>query len=185
MRMVLLLALLLTGGACAAPDERAAQRESERSESVMELRSAPTEIVVGGVTVALATSLWVNAAPTMPETSGPEPIRGIVNIVGRDSQPIETGTRITHVWLVRGGQVWERAKPEEQDAEDPSYTDAQGIHRNRPGSPTFRVVLRSGPAWGADGAIADAAIDVVARVADSKGRTYLLRAAKQPIGRVQ
>jgi hypothetical protein len=84
------------------------------------------------------------------------------------------------VWLLNGDQVWETADPEEQDEQDPSYVDADGVPRNRPDSPAFRIALRSGPSWDRP-----SRVDVIVRIVGPVGRTYLLRAPAQAVGSVQ
>lgn len=118
------------------------------------LRGAPTEAALDATTrVELAPSMWADVSPSMPPREHPPAINGLVKVVATQGSLAGKGIAIDHVWIVKGSDVWEATDPPESDSQDPAYTDAQGVARNRPDSPEFTIALRAGPPWGAEGKI--------------------------------
>ena len=131
--------------------------------TLAQLQKAPTVLVVDGETVTLKSVMWRDFMPTMPPVKNGQPLTAVL------SAP--SVVRIEEAWFIHGREVWKPVKLEEQDLKDPTL-------RNQPDSPVFRVIARGGPKWGPE-----IRIDIVARVKDRNGRTYLIRAEKQGIGR--
>ncbi|MEB2344370.1 MAG: hypothetical protein OZ948_06510 [Deltaproteobacteria bacterium] len=151
------------------------------SELVAMLRGAPTEAALDATTrVELAPSMWADVGPSMPPREHPPAINGLVKVVATQGSLAGKGIAIDHVWIVKGNDVWEATDPPESDSQDPAYTDAQGVARNRPDSPEFTIALRAGPPWGAEGKIF-----VVVRIVTPGGTAFLLRAPEQPIATVE
>ena len=132
--------------------------------TLAQLREAPTTLTIDGSPVVLKTVMWRDFMPTMPQAKNGQPLTAILSV--------PSVVRIEEAWFIHGREVWKPKQLEEQDLKDPTL-------RNQPDSPVFRVVARGGPKWGPE-----IRIDVVARVKDRRGRTWLVRAEKQGIGRV-
>jgi len=127
-----------------------------------ELRRAPLSITVDGVDVVLTSYLWRDFQPTSPPDGKGLAVSVHVGIT--DGSPIPSTITADAVWVVYGGQVWAASLEEVSLASPmPSY---------------YEAVARDGPKWGPA-----VAVDVIARVHDSKGATWLLRAASQTINR--
>lgn len=105
---------------------------------------------------------------------------GIFAAVTDDGKAFPTGLRIERAWVLFDGKAWEATELREQDITDRSYEDAEGVTRNRPGSPMFRVVASNGPKWGPG-----VEVDVVVGLIDGQGRRTLLRAPKQIVARLE
>lgn len=105
---------------------------------------------------------------------------GIFAAVTDDGKAFPNGLRIERAWVLFNGKAWEASELTEQDMTDRSYEDAEGVSRNRPGSPTFGVVARNGPKWGPG-----VEVDVVVGLIDGHGRRTLLRAPKQTVARLE
>ena len=66
------------------------------------------------------------------------------------------------MWVLKGADTWSALPREER-----SRTET---------SPLYELVARDGPKWGPG-----ISVDVVIRLLDGNGRTYLLRVADRPI----
>ena len=165
---------------CAGSAYCAAQAGGAAPVPLSELRQAPLAITVGGRRLSLSTVMWRDFMPTAPGTPDRHPLSGSLRVAAADGKAFPPGVKVDRAWILFDDKSWEVPAPlEEQDAQDPSYKNAQGVYANRPDSPTFAVVARGGPSAGPE-----ASVEVVVRVTDGKGRHFLLRAAGQKIGRV-
>lgn len=168
LRAVLLVAALSGPGVAAvAEDDCAEGRRANASQSI------------GGRTLTLSASLWRDCMPSIQPAKGCRPIQGVVAVTAEDGKAFLAGLRIDHVWLESAGRSWDTATIEEQDAEDPSHSDTNGVPRNRLDSSSFRIALRNGPDWEMT-----SKVDVIVRLVDASGREYHLRIVNQPVERV-
>ena len=129
--------------------------------------------------MALSGTLWRDFMPSIPSSRDGKPLIAIFKVATADGKSFPAGVRADRAWVIFGEQLWEPSQLEEQDAAEPSYRNKRGAYANRQDSPAFNLVARGGPKWGTG-----VAVDMVVRLTDKDGRHYLLRAAKQGIGKV-
>ena len=130
--------------------------------SLATLRSAPTSAQVGSQTLILSAQLWRNFEPPVPPGGRPMTAVFVVSTSDTASMPaVEADVG----WLVNGTEVW-RAVLENNELADP-YPN------------TILKFAYNGPKW-APGTL----VDVIVRVRDVSGKTYLVRAANRPVERL-
>ena len=132
--------------------------------TIAQLRAAPVTVTVGGVTMTLRTHLWRDFMPGVTRPGRRRPKRGLlasIKVVATDAKAIPPGLVADTVWLIKGDEVWTSPLKE--------------VRRRGPG---LDVMVRNGPAWPTG-----IKVDVVVRLRDKGGKSYLLRAAQQPIKR--
>jgi hypothetical protein len=128
--------------------------------ALTELSAAPTSIVVAGTRLALSTSLWRDFQPISPPDG--KPLVAGLQMRTDDGSPVPGSVRADMVWVVYEGEAWSRVPQEERTRMETA--------------PVYEVVARDGPKWGPN-----VTVDVIVRLVDGSGRTFLLRAASQPI----
>jgi hypothetical protein len=124
-----------------------------------QLSSAPTRIVADGQTLTLTTFLYRDFMPISPPDG--KPLGGTLRIQTDDGSPVSAGVTAETSWVINKGEVW-------------STTVEQWPRADT--APNYEVIVRGGPKWGPN-----VTVDVVARVRDSKGTMFLLRAPEQSI----
>ena len=149
------LALVLAG-CCLGDSSEAAPPD------IKSLKSAPEKIRIGRNQFALECYLWRDFAPGGP--AGGTRLIASVTVKEVNGKPIPAGLRATYLWALNGNKVWATRFSEEP----------------RPPAPPAHIekVAREGPGWEPG-----TAVDVIVRMADAKGKTYLLRARNQRIAR--
>jgi hypothetical protein len=125
-----------------------------------QLVSAPTRIVADGKTLTLTTSLWRDFMPISPPDG--KPLVAVLTIAADDGSAVPATVTADTSWVILSSDVWTAAVEQRSRAET---------------APAYEVIARNGPKWGPD-----VTVDVVVRLTDSTGRTFLLRAAGQTIG---
>lgn len=127
--------------------------------SLATLRSAPTFAQVGSQTLILSAHLWRDFEPPVPPGGGPLTAVFVVSTSDTASMP---AVEADIGWLVNGTEVW-RAVLENSELADP-YPN------------TILKFAYNGPKW-APGTL----VDVIVRVRDASGETYLIRAPNRPV----
>jgi hypothetical protein len=129
-----------------------------------ELLAAPLQIEIDGRQYALETFLWRDFMP--PSEPNGSPLAAVVNITAIDGLPFPAEIGSNRLWVVNGEEVWE--------------TGFSGENRPRDAAHPHQLekYASGGPKW--DTGIQ---VEVVVRVTTLSGKTYLLRATKQIIGR--
>jgi hypothetical protein len=133
---------------------------SPSSVTPSDLTAAPTSVSLGGKSIRLETSLWRDFQPIAPPDG--KPLVALLQIKTEDGSDVPATLRADMVWVFNGSQSWS-AVPQEE--------------RPRPEtSPVYELVARDGPKWGPG-----ISVDVVVRLLSPDRRSFLLRAADQPI----
>lgn len=101
------------------------------------------------------------------------PLMVAVKITSADKQALPSGIRMERVWVLYGEESWEvsdlRGRKPGQDGDNEGWIRCSTL-------PVCEVTVRDGPKWGPG-----VDVDVVVRLSDSEGRTYLLQAPNQKI----
>ena len=120
---------------------------------------APRLATIGGIQFRAQASL---GRDFMPSTS-PSGLTAAIRIQTADDSPIPASVTADSAWVYNGRDVWRTAVAEEQPR-SASY---------------FDVVARRGPTWepGTE-------VDVVVRLEDGAGHSFLLQAPRQRISRI-
>lgn len=125
-----------------------------------QLISAPPRIVADGKTLTLTSSLWRDFMPISPPDG--KPLVAVLTIATADGSPVPATVTADTSWVIHSSDVWSAAVEQRPRAET---------------APAYEVIARNGPKWGPD-----VTVDVVVRLVDSTGRSFLLRAPGQTIG---
>jgi hypothetical protein len=125
-----------------------------------QLDSAPTRIVADGKTLTLSTSLWRDFMPISPPDG--KPLVAVLKIAAENGSEVPASVTADTSWVIHSTEVWSAAVEQRPRAET---------------APAYEVIARNGPKWGPD-----VSVDVVVRLVDSTGRSFLLRAPGQAIG---
>jgi hypothetical protein len=129
---------------------------------VADLAAASSSVVINGQQLTLVASLWRDFMPVAPPDG--QPLAAILRVQAPGGVRISSTFHVDAAWLVNGGEVWATGVGDERiETQSPMY---------------YEVIARDGPKW-APGA----SVDVVVRIRESSGTTYLLRAAGQRIQR--
>ena len=129
-----------------------------------ELRNAPQEVSLGGVTVHLGTYLWRDFQPVTPPDG--KPLIAVLRVTSVDATAIPASVQADSAWVLNTNLAWATAVHEEQP---------------RGASPaSVEVVARGGPKWGPG-----IDVDVVVRLHDAAGTEVLLQARGQFIERTE
>ena len=129
--------------------------------SISELLAAPDTITVEGRKLTLSTYMWRDFMPASPPDG--HPLLAILYITAADTAQLQSSISADAVWIVHNQEVWKSWL-----ANDPSQQP-----RNR-----IAKMARDGPKWGPG-----IYVPVIVRVVNGQGKTYLLRADDQFIGR--
>ena len=123
------------------------------------LEAAPETLTIASRDYTLETGLYRDFFPVCPRDGRPLMVSAYVIADGEEAFPAALDA--DHVWVINGEEVWEK------DLSDPEV-----------GGPVNRLVrtAKNGPLWKPH-----LYVDVVVRLVDTKGNTYLLRAADQEI----
>jgi hypothetical protein len=126
---------------------------------LQDLLAAPETLSIGGKSLVLSTSLWLDLMPTVPPSN--PPLIAIIYVRSADSTEPPNSVSPDVVWIVSGRQIW------------------GGFLQDTfaPGQNVIAKVARNGPGW-------DGSVEVIVRIVDSGGTAHLLRAASQQIGKV-
>jgi hypothetical protein len=125
------------------------------------VRGAPEEVQIGGVKLRLSTYLWRDLMPVAPPDG--EPLRALLSIATADSSAFPATVKADAAWVLNGGLVWATAVQES---------------RRVPGEPVLEVFAEGGPKWGPG-----IEVDVVVRLRAAAGKSWYLKALRQPIHR--
>jgi hypothetical protein len=123
------------------------------------LLSAPTHVVADGKGLTLAAFLWRDFMPISPPDG--KALVAVLSIRTDDGSPVPAAITVDTSWTILNMEVWSAAVEQRPRAET---------------APIYQVIARNGPKWGPN-----VAVDVVVRLADSRGRAFLLRAPGQTI----
>lgn len=127
-----------------------------------EIVNAPHEIVVGGTALQLGTYLWRDFQPsTSPDTR----LLAQLRIQAGTGNPIPPGLSVEKAWLILDDKAWVSTPRQEGPPSSES---------------NLEYMSRGGPAWSVG-----ALVTAVVQVRDASNNVYFLRAAPQPIGRVE
>lgn len=126
-----------------------------------ELLTAPSFVTIDARSVVLDVGLWRDFQPATPPDG--KPLVAIMRPVREDNGASPAGVRIEAAWVIFGLEKWTADVSEERFASPPEQTH-------------YEVVAREGPKWGPG-----VSVDVVVRLRDAAGATWLLRAPNQPI----
>ena len=131
-------------------------------DSALELRTAPVTVDVQGRSLSLEAHLWRDFMPVAPPDG--QPLAAVLRVHASGGSP-PAGLEAMAVWILHQDQIW---MSEALDVMPP----------DSPAPPYYEAVARGGPKWGPD-----VRVDVIVRLRDAIGRTYLLRAPDQLIQR--
>jgi len=127
-----------------------------------DLRNAPQQTTLGGVTLRLETYLWRDFQPITPPDG--EPLIAVLRVKSVDGTSVPAALQADSAWIINGDLAWATAVGEERSrGADASF---------------FEVVARDGPKWGPGIEVA-----VVVRLRDGAGHRVLLQARGQVINR--
>lgn len=131
---------------------------------ISQLLASPDTIIVDGRQLYLATYLNRDFMPISPPDGKPL----VVNCYVSSTDTLDVNELISTdaIWVVYLGQVWR------------SWLTTPTAPINPYWAKSVAGIARDGPKWGPH-----VNVDVVVRVIDSKGKTQLLRASDQWIGR--
>jgi hypothetical protein len=171
--MNIIFTLLLALIAAAYPFQKfpalVGQSKENLSVSIIDLRKAPTEVVLDGKSLSLSAYLWRDFNPSSPPDG--TPMMAVFKVATSDKKPFPSGVRMDRAWVLFGEQMWETSKFRAQVKRPP---DGKDSWVNCPHSPVCEADARDGPKWGPD-----VFVDVVVRLIDKEGRHHLLQAPKQ------
>lgn len=125
-----------------------------------ELASAPTAVTVAGKSLRLETFLTRDFMPISPPDG--KPLGGVLRIRTADSSGVPATVRADMVWVLNGSETWSAVPREERSRSETA--------------PVYELIARDGPKWGPG-----ITVDVVVRLRDAAGRSFLLRAPNQDI----
>jgi len=161
------MCLLLLGVTCAAlaslgcgSGSPAAPESSQQDDPA----AVPTSVVLAGKTLTLSTYLWRNFQPASPADG--RALSGVLRVSTSDGSAVPSSITADKVWIILESQVW---------IATPSETGIRGGTAS-----VYELIVRDGPKWGPG-----VAVDVMIRLQDGSGRMVLLRAANQPIMRLE
>jgi len=135
------------------------------------LRDAPQSIRVDGVVVHLKAEVWRDFMPGLlsdTDTQSEEsavpgrPMTAALRVVARNGLRIPQEMRVDVAWVILRDRIWQSLPSEDQ----PRYPAAHEV----------AVTIRNGPKWPPR-----AEVDIVVRIVDGNGATYLLASRGQRI----
>jgi len=150
-----LLSLIALLAACSGSDD------SHTTPTASDLTSIPQRIVVRGESLMLETYIWRDFMPIAPPDG--RAMIAAVSIKTVSANPIPPGIDADSLWMFKNGDIWATAFSGEDRPSDPHV---------------LSKVAREGPLWEPG-----TSVDVVVRVRDNSGQTWLLKAANQTIHR--
>ncbi|MDZ4806036.1 MAG: hypothetical protein SGI90_14350 [Candidatus Eisenbacteria bacterium] len=156
----LLLALCLSASlpACSTGDGSGGPGKLPLSQ----LRSAPDTLAFGGHDLVLRTFIWRDFQPVSPPNG--KPLIAIFWVYSADSTALPAKLTADAAWVVHGQEIWNTYLT----AEEPPPGEQEPYQ--------LEMVAREGPPWGPG-----IEVDAVVRLRDGTGKTYLIRASRQPI----
>jgi hypothetical protein len=92
------------------------------------------------------------------------PLVAVLQIRTDDASQVPSSVTADMAWVVHDGAMWSATPREDRPRAETS--------------PNYEVVARDGPKWGPD-----ISVEVVVQLRDGSGRSYLLRAPMQMIGK--
>ncbi|RMG68212.1 MAG: hypothetical protein D6715_02855 [Calditrichaeota bacterium] len=135
-----------------------------RPVKIDQLLEAPTQLRLGNLTLHLEAYLWRDFQPVSPPSG--QPLRVSVKIVARPQpeKPLSSWLKAQRVYLVYGPQhqTWE------------ADLNPSGSAQIPPG--VLEAFASGGPLWEPGGKV-----EVIVRLQDQEGHSYLLRAPQQVI----
>jgi hypothetical protein len=93
-----------------------------------------------------------------------KPLVAVLQIRTDDASPVPSSVNADMVWVMHGDALWSATPREDRTRAETS--------------PVYEVIARDGPKWGPD-----ISVEVVVRLRDPSGRSYLLRAPMQTIAK--
>ncbi len=153
---VLCLGLIISGcDDCDCPSV-----PEQDSPTLQELLTAPDTLVVDSLRFVLSTQLARDFMPICPPEG--RPLAGLLTVSVLDHQALLLGIHVPTAWVINAGEVWEVEPMRYAYSDDPAQCyELLGL-------------ISDGPLWGPE-----IYVDVVVRIADGKGRAFLLRAPHQ------
>jgi len=130
--------------------------------SLNRLLSAPEQINMGDYDLRLETFLWRDFMP-MVDTSG-NGLIALIDVIATDSSDIASFLEADTIWVIDGETIWQAPLYEEGGLHFPNYL--------------IRRIARQGPYWEPH-----INVDVVVRIVDTGGNSWLLQASDQWIHR--
>ena len=153
--MAALVALAVAFIACGSDDL------SHQTPTSADLTSIPQRVVVAGESLMLETYIWRDFMPISPP--GGRPMIAAISIKTTSAADFPTGLDADSIWLFKNGDTWATV-----------FTD-----EDRPSDPfVLSKVARGGPLWEPG-----IAVDVVVRLKNAGGQTWLIKAVNQTIHR--
>jgi hypothetical protein len=134
------------------------------------LRNAPQSIRIDGVALHLEAEVWRDFMPGWvpsdtqseePNVPG-KPMTAELRVVARNGLQIPQKLRVEVAWVMLRQQIWQ-SQPAEEQPRDPAAHEVA-------------VTIRNGPKWPPQ-----ARVDIVVRIVDGNGATYLLASRGQKI----
>jgi hypothetical protein len=127
---------------------------------VKQLNSAKNPITIAGRSYKLESYIWRDSMPSIDGAN--KGMIASIRLIAVDKQPLPPTLLPDKLWVIRNQDkaIWAT-----------NFTDEP-----RPNNDTLEMVARSGPQWQPG-----SSIDVVVRVKDEKGKTYLLRQSNQKL----
>ena len=131
---------------------------------INQLLSSPDTITVEGTRLYLTTSMYRDFMPVSPPDG--KPLVAECLITSTDTMDITRLISADAIWVVYQGQVWKSWLTDPVNPPDLIWPNC-----------VAKIAL-NGPKWGPG-----VTVDVIVRVIDPKGKSHLLRASDQWIGR--
>jgi hypothetical protein len=135
------------------------------------LRDAPQSIRVDGVVVHLKAEVWRDFMPGLvsdTDTQSEEsavpgrPMTAALRVIARNGLRIPQEIRVDVAWVILRGRIWQ-SQPSEDQPRDPAAHEVA-------------LTIQNGPKWPPQ-----AVVDIVVRIVDGNGATYLLASRGQKI----
>src|SRR6266498_1106513 len=124
------------------------QSKENPSESITDLRSAPTEVLLDGRSLSLSAYPWRDFMPgAWPGPDG-SPLMVVLKVATSDKKPLPSGVRADGAWVLFGEQTWEISDLRRNVARIPDNKDSSEKWINCPDLPVCEFTVRDGPSWG-------------------------------------
>ncbi|MEG8946773.1 hypothetical protein [Rosettibacter firmus] len=131
---------------------------------INQLLSAPDTISIDSRKIYLSTYMWRDFQPISPPDG--KPLTALIYITAKDTLNIKNLITADALWIVYNNQVWK------------TWLSDEIVPENELMPNRIVKIARNGPKWGPN-----VTVDVIVRIFNNKGNSYLLKASNQRINR--